>query len=346
MPGIKCTVHFGCIANRTLSRHSSDMVTSVRIETGARLHFGPLAAAGASGGKFGGVGMMVTSPGFVVSASLAGTDEFHGENSAAARAAEFVRCIRAGDNEQKFPFCRMTVDSTIPSHAGLGSGTQLGLAVAAALSELADEHEIPVETFARRAGRGLRSAIGLHGFSTGGFLVDGGRAAQSQLGTLVARVTFPEQWRLILVAPPESQGLSGTAEQSAFAAQPPMPQALTAELCRIALMEWLPGLIEADFQRASSAMYEFGLGVGRFFEPAQGGVFAHPLMGELAEAVRPRGFGGVAQTSWGPTTCILCDSHAAATELISDLACDSRWAACSIQMTEPLNQGAKITRTG
>lgn len=321
------------------------MGTSVTITTGARLHFGPLAAAGATGGKFGGVGMMVTSPGFVVSASAAEADEFHGVTNAAARAADFVRHIRASDNERKLPSCRITIEKAIPSHAGLGSGTQLGLAVAAALSDLVDEHDIPVETLARRAGRGLRSAIGLHGFASGGFLVDGGRATKAHLGTLVARVNFPDEWRLILVAPPESQGLSGTEEQSAFAAQPPMPQALTAELCRIALMEWLPGLIEADFQRTSIAMYEFGLGVGQFFEPTQGGVFAHPLMRELAEEVRRRGFAGVAQTSWGPTICILCAGDTSATELISDLARDSRWDTCSFQLTEALNRGATVTRT-
>ena len=320
------------------------MGTSVTITTGARLHFGPLAAAGATGGKFGGVGMMVTSPGFVVSASAAATDEFHGETASAARAAEFVCHIRTNDHEQRFPTCRIAIENTIPSHAGLGSGTQLGLAIASALSELAGERDIPVATLARRAGRGLRSAIGLHGFASGWFLVDGGRAAKAQLGTLVARVNVPDEWRLILVAPPESQGLSGTEEQSAFAAQPPMPQALTAELCRIGLMEWLPGLIEADFHRASIAMYEFGLGVGRFFEPAQGGVFAHRLMSELADEVRRRGFAGVAQTSWGPTTCILCDGNPSATELMADLARDSRWATCSFQLTEPLNRGATVTR--
>ena len=319
------------------------MGTSVTITTGARLHFGPLAASGSTGGKFGGVGMMVASPGCVLSVETAPEDEYCGDEAASLRAAEFVGRIReATRSDNAIPAIRIEFLKMIPSHAGLGSGTQLGLAVARALSELAGERDVCVETLARRAGRGLRSAIGLHGFANGGFLVDGGRAGSKQLGTLVSRIEFPTDWRLILVAPPMSKGLSGSEEQSAFASQPPMPKSLTADLCRIALMEWLPGLIEADFPRVSNAMYEFGLGVGRFFEPVQGGVFGHPLMGRLADEVRRRGFAGVAQTSWGPTVCVLCEGDSSARELMTELASDSRWNDCAFRLTEPLNCGAKV----
>lgn len=319
------------------------MVTSVTVTTGARLHFGPLAAAGSTGGKFGGVGMMVSAPGFVVSAQIADRDECQGTDGAGERAAEFLRQIRQACSEaHTVPHVRIAIPQVISSHAGLGSGTQLGLAVSRALSELAGERSIPVETLARRAGRGLRSAIGLHGFARGGFLVDGGRAGSGELGTLVSRIEFPSHWRLILAAPPQSTGLSGPAEQQAFASQPPMPQSLTGELCRIALMDWLPGLIEADFGRVSNAMYDFGLKVGQFFEPAQGGVFAHPRMAHLVQEVRSRGLNGVAQTSWGPTICLLCEDIRAAQEIVNDLSGDHRWSDCRFVLTEPLNRGAGV----
>ena len=321
------------------------MATSVTVTTGARLHFGPLAAAGSTGGKFGGVGMMVSAPGYVVSAQVATDDVCLGDEISRLRASEFVRRVRAATcGTLALPPVRIEFQETIPAHAGLGSGTQLGLAVARVLSELAGERDVPVETLARRAGRGLRSAIGMHGFVSGGFLVDGGRSGFGQLGTLVSRIEFPAGWRLILAVPRQSQGLSGAEEQQAFASQPPMPPSLTAELCRIALMEWMPGLIAADFARVSGAMYEFGLRVGRFFQPVQGGVFAHPLMGRLADEVRRRGFDGVAQTSWGPTTCVLCVDEPSARELMTDLAGDGRWGECVFQLTEPLNRGARVVR--
>ncbi len=321
------------------------MATQVTVTTGARLHFGPLAAAGSGGGKFGGVGMMISAPGCIVSARPADRDSFVGDAASVARVARFVRHIRdASPDGAKVASCEIEVREAIPSHSGLGSGTQLGLAVARALSELSGERDVSVETLARRAGRGLRSAIGLHGFARGGFLVDGGRADQrDQLGTLVARCDFPPEWRLVLVSPPQSSGLSGDAELLAFAAQPPMSSALTGDLCRIVLMDWLPALVEADFGRVSAAMYEFGLAVGHFFEPAQGGVFAHPRMARLVEALRTRGVSGVAQTSWGPTLAVLCAGQAEAHQLAGDYTHGGDWSDCEFRVVEPLNRGASIS---
>src|SRR6266851_3133678 len=54
---------------------------------------------------------------------------------------------------------RITIDEASPEHAGFGSGTQLGLAVAAALARL---HGARVATsdLAKAIGRGARSEIG------------------------------------------------------------------------------------------------------------------------------------------------------------------------------------------
>jgi predicted sugar kinase len=188
----------------------------------------------------------------------------------------------------------------------------------------------------------LRSAVGLYGFAQGGFLIDGGRTDANQLGTLVSRVEFPVDWRFVIAAPRESIGLSGEAEQSAFASQPPMPPSLTGELCRIVLMDWLPSVIQADFVRCGQSMSTFGNAVGEFFSNAQGGVFAHPRMAEWAALVRRRGIQGVAQTSWGPTLAALCASEAAADQLSRDFARDSGWNDCSFEIVSPLNQGASV----
>lgn len=284
---------------------------------------------------------MVASPGYVVTAERADRDQCDGVDEAAcSRVLEFIGRIRESCGE--VPPIGMTISASIPSHAGLGSGTQLALAVARAVSELKGETSVDSSTLARRVGRGQRSAIGLHGFDRGGFLVDGGRVGSGQLGTLVSRIEFPASWRLILVTASQAKGLCGVEELKAFASQPPMPLSLTSELCRIALMEWMPALIEADFNRASNAMYEFGMGVGQFFSPVQGGVFADPKIGELANEVRRRGFAGVAQTSWGPTSCILCDSESSALRLVKDLSSDAKWDGCLFAITEPLNRGATV----
>ena len=317
-------------------------MTAVETTTGSRLHFGPLSVAAPAGGRFGGIGLMIDSPRIVLSAQTAQQDSVHGDETSARRVTEFLNRVRDAMPGTDRPAMSITIHESIPSHSGFGSGTQLGLAVARIASLFANESEPPLQTLARRVGRGLRSAVGLHGFGLGGFLVDGGRAHPDQLGTLVSRTEFPANWRFVLAVPRKAIGLSGEAEQSAFAKQPPMPQSLTGDLCRIALMDWLPSVIEQDFPRCSESLYAFGHAVGEFFARAQGGVFAHPRMAEWAAQIRRRGIQGVAQTSWGPTLAALCDSDSMAQQLARDFANDPAWNDCSFSVVAPLNRGARI----
>jgi beta-ribofuranosylaminobenzene 5'-phosphate synthase len=318
-------------------------MTDVAITTGARLHFGPLSVSAPTGGRFGGVGVMIDAPRVVLSARAAETDIVRGDLSAAGRIAEFVRRVRLAVGADRLPGCDITITEMIPSHLGFGSGTQLGLAVARATAALAGEAEPTLEALARRVGRGLRSAIGIHGFARGGFLVDGGRSDSNQLGTLVSREAFPVDWRFVIAAPRATIGLSGDAEKSAFAQQPPMPVSLTSDLCRIVLMDWLPAVIDHDFARCSESMYVFGHQVGEFFSSAQGGVFAHPRMSAWAAVVQRRGIQGVAQTSWGPTLAALCSDAAMAEQLQQDFATDANWSDCTFQVVSPLNRGATVS---
>ena len=314
----------------------------VSVTTGSRLHFGPLSVGAPAGGRFGGVGVMIAAPRTVLTARTAAVDRVCGEGPLVSRVDRLMQTVRQSQGLGDQPACELQITETIPAHAGFGSGTQLGLAVATAMSRVADESEISLKTLAMRVQRGRRSAIGLYGFQQGGFLVDGGRFEANQIGTLVTRVEFPSDWRFVLAAPKKGVGLSGEAEQSAFGKQPPMPVALTAELCRIVLMDWLPATIDADFDRCSEAMYTFGYAVGEFFLPAQGGVFASPRMAEWVETLQCRGLRGVAQTSWGPTVAALCDSEAKARQLQHDFANDENWTDCTFDVVEPLNRGATI----
>ena len=317
-------------------------MTEVSVTTGARLHFGPLSVAAPAGGRFGGVGVMIDSPRTILSARAASTDSILGDDSTIRRVGEFLRRIRESVPADYSRPCEISVTEAIPSHCGFGSGTQLGLAVARAVAHITHEQEPGLHALALRVQRGKRSAIGLHGFMLGGFLVDGGRVESNQLGTLVSRSEFPAEWRFVLAAPRRVVGLSGDAEKSAFAKQPPMPVSLTAELCRIVLMDWLPSVLEADFNRCGNSMYTFGHLVGEFFAPAQGGVFAHPRMAEWAHLIRRRGIEGVAQTSWGPTLAALCPDRAQAIQLQQDFLQDPAWGDCAFDVVAPLNCGAAI----
>src|ERR1700732_4408232 len=92
------------------------------------------------------------------------------------------------------PAYRLTIHETIPAHAGLGSGTQLALGIAAALRHL---ESIPRDesSDALLLRRGARSGVGLGLFQRGGLIVDGGRGARTATPPVVARLGFPPQLR-------------------------------------------------------------------------------------------------------------------------------------------------------
>ena len=143
---------------------------AVFVETAARLHFGVLDLRGDRGRWFGGIGAAAPAPTLLVSAVDAETIEVEGEE--AERAAAFAEQVRG--HYRLARGARIRVHRALPSHVGLGSGTQLALAVARALTELHGIEATPQE-LARVVGRAQRSAIGTWTFGGGGLVVEGGR---------------------------------------------------------------------------------------------------------------------------------------------------------------------------
>jgi beta-RFAP synthase len=187
-------------------------------------------------------------------------------------------------------------------HVGLGTGTQLSLAVGRLVAELAGWSAPPLATLAEHTGRGRRSGIGLHGFSHGGLLVDGGRRGPEGFPPLVARLEFPADWHALIVIPPGDSGLSGGREVEAFAKLPPVPDAVTDRLCRLVLLGILPAVAERDLVAFGAALSAIQLHVGRLFAPAQGGrLYASPAAEAIVATLRSEGLSGVGQSSWGPT---------------------------------------------
>ncbi len=314
---------------------------TITVQTGARLHFGLFAVQAASGRNFGGVGLMVDSPGCVLSVEANDRDECSAAPEIAARLTawrdEYRRRCPA---EHRPPACRIRLSQSIPPHAGLGSGTQTSLALAAALSRWVEEKNVSAPELARRICRGARSALGIHGFERGGLLVEGGKRHPEEISPLVARLDFPSEWRVLLIMPNDRRGLSGDAERAAFTRLTPMPTSLTETLCRIVLMELLPAVASADFATAATALREFGQLNGSHFAPVQGGVFADPQMAELAKWLTGQGCVGVGQSSWGPTLWVLCRDEPEAIRRRDEIALHPAAEACTIHLTSAQNSGS------
>lgn len=285
---------------------------TVCVEAYARLHFGVLDLRGSAGRWFGGIGAAASAPSLLVSASPADRLTVEGED--ASRAASFAQQflehhgIRSGAHVQ--------VHRALPSHAGLGSGTQLALAIARALAEIHDIGTDP-RALARAMGRAQRSAIGTWTFAHGGLVVEGGRRAQrDECGPLIARLPFPESWRCVVVVPDGPPGMSGADEAEAFARLPRPSEHDVEHVSHLVLMVLLPALADADLESFGRALSEIQEVTGRWFAPAQGGTFASGPSRALVTQLAEWGAAGVGQSSWGPTLYGIVGSDEAAVQLV------------------------------
>jgi beta-ribofuranosylaminobenzene 5'-phosphate synthase len=269
---------------------------SVCVETPARLHFGVLDLGGRLGRCFGGLGAAIPSPSLLIQAHQA--NRVSAEGPDAGRAIEFA--TRFLDSRGLAGGVHVHIHRAIPSHSGLGSGTQLGLAVARAVAELHCLALDPVE-LALATGRGKRSAIGTWAFARGGFIVEGGRRPESSsVAPLLARFAVPEAWRYVLVVPSEGRGLSGEAETSAFEELPPPPEGEVERVSHLVLMQLLPALVEGDLPSFGDALSRVQRITGGWFAAQQGGVFAPGPTELLITRMASWGAHGVGQSSWGP----------------------------------------------
>ncbi len=276
-------------------------MTTTRIRTPGRLHFGLLARGPAAPRQFGGLGLMVDRPGIVLEAEPAGSWSASGFLAERARGvAERV----AGAMASSFgvgprPLSFRVVEAP-PEHVGLGVGTQLGLAVAKLIATSAGL-DLDAPSLAAMAGRGARSGVGLHGFDRGGLIVDGGHRGAGGVAPMVARPEFPAEWSVLVATRSRPRGLSGPDEIGAFARLPPIPESETDRLCRLVLLGILPSVAERDLEGFGAALEEIQHRVGSWFAPAQGGLFAGEDVAELAAWLKEGGLVGVGQSSWGPT---------------------------------------------
>ena len=269
-------------------------MTTVRVEASARLHMGMLDASGDGERRFGGLGVAVRRPAAVVEATE--SDDVTAEGPDADRALAVARRVRAALGD--VPGARIRVLEAIPPHAGLGSGTKLALAVTAALCALTGRSADPA-TMARMAGRGARSAVGLWTFALGGFVVEGGRRRDSDdPAPLLVRHAMPEEWRCVLAIPAAEPGLSGGAEEAAFAGLRPDPER-SARIAQVVLTALLPALVERDVAEFGAALTRLQRLVGDAFASAQGGTY-HPRAAALVDALVRHGAAGAGQSSWGP----------------------------------------------
>ncbi|MFA9516665.1 beta-ribofuranosylaminobenzene 5'-phosphate synthase family protein [Halopenitus sp. H-Gu1] len=299
----------------------------VRVVTGARLHFGFENLSLSHERLYGALGVAIDEPTVEIVAepaeaidvtieadadSLCGDlpDSLCGDLVASLHADVTDYAERSRDLLD-VPGVSITVRSSIPRHAGLGSGTQLALATLAGVARAYDR-EPHVRDRAPRLGRGGRSGLGVAGFETGGFLLDTGHptarftterppVGEWEVPAIAARHPIPDDWRFLVVSPAVDPGRSGDAEDESIrtAVERADPD-LADRIAGIVTRRVLPAVVDGRVGAFGEAVADVGRLNGAWYADEQGGVYRPPVGGIVASISDSPAVYGAGQSSWGP----------------------------------------------
>lgn len=286
----------------------------VYVEAPARLHLGFLDLEGSLGRQFGSLGLTLDGIATRIIARRKDCVEVLGDSAGRVQgiAEKFLAAkgLTGG--------CQIEVLDQIPAHSGLGSGTQLSLAVGTAISRLCSLECTP-QDIAETLDRGARSGVGIGAFQHGGFLLDAGKGVSDSVPPIVSRLRFPPSWRVILIIDSTLRGLHGNDESTSFSSLPNFSQETAAYLCHLVLMQILPAVSEQNLKVFSKGISRLQRCIGDHFASAQGGRYTSPAVGEAIEYAESLGIEGVGQSSWGPMGFAFVDSEIQGHALLRDL---------------------------
>lgn len=269
----------------------------IKIKTPSRLHLGILDLNGNLGRLYGSIGVAIEKPNLILEMRSAERLEVCGDGRDVVinLIKKFSRFYRIK------PKVMVELRKWIPEHVGLGSGTQLALAVATSLSGIY-KLDATTRELAMAMERGILSGIGIAAFEVGGFVIDSGiNVLDPMPPQVVFHHLFPENWSFVVAIPRVKRGFSGIKEREAFKRIIPAPEKIPAQICRIVQMKMLPSLIEEDIETFGRSLSEIDKKTGLYFKDVQSGIYREKISQRLIEFMLDFGSYGVGQSSWGPT---------------------------------------------
>lgn len=281
-----------------------------KVQSNARLHMGFFDLHGGLGRQYGSLGLSIDEPRSEVTVKKADvfslsvplnmtlTNEQSSMNLVLMekKIKAIIKALACSDA------VAVHVTALIPSHAGLGSGTQLALSIAMALNTLFCLN-LTIAQLAQKTGRGKRSGIGIAAFAEGGFIIDAGRslADPETAPPILVRYAFPKSWCVLLIEDAMQIGMHGEAELLAFKNLPQFSEAIAGTLCRHVLMQTMPAMLAQDLITFGASIHALQMHVGDYFAPAQGSRYASPSVSRALTILLENGAPCVGQSSWGPT---------------------------------------------
>jgi beta-ribofuranosylaminobenzene 5'-phosphate synthase len=319
-----------------------------RVETTGRLHFGFGNLSLAHDRLYGALGVALDQPRLAVSAQQAEgvTCEHDDARTYAERACQLL----------SVPGASVEVESALPRHAGLGSGTQLALATLTAVAR-AHDRAPAVRDHAPELGRGGRSGIGVAAFEQGGFVLDSGHPSalftaeapaegEWEVPSVAARHPIPTGWRFLVVVPDAPPGRSGGDEDAAMrrAVTDADPE-LAERVAGIIVRKVLPAVADGSAARFGAAVSEVGRLNGMWYVGEQGGTYRPPVGAIVESLADSPAVYGAGQSSWGPTVYGVTDeNHATAAKEAGEAALDAAGVDGEVLVVAGRNRGARTER--
>ncbi len=328
----------------------------VKITTPCRIHLSLIDENGYTGRIDGGIGLMLDQPNVVFEASNS-ADEFQIECDHYYRESIEIINEKASKifkefniNNKNFHF---NLEKYYPSHVGLGSKTQLSLAIATAIAKLKNI-DISTQQLTKLVERGGTSGIGWRGFETGGFILDAGHdfgkgkeketylpsSACSQVNPALTifRYPIPEHWRFVIVIPNVKKGAYGDEEISIFQKFAPIPRNEVNEVSHQILMKVIPGLLKQD-------LLAFGEGLKRIqnigFKKIEINL-QDEIVKNLIQCFEEYGVKAYAMSSFGPSVIGITENDAEAEKLKNAVQEFLKPDGEHVYISKPNNTGAKI----
>jgi predicted sugar kinase len=193
------------------------------------------------------------------------------------------------------------------------------LATAEAVSRFVGVSLAPAVLATEIARRGQRSAVGVHGFFSGGLVYEGS-TGKCDLNPVIDRVELPARWRVgVFRTTRHVEGVSGELEREQFSNLSAADANARADLSRIVVGQMIPAARRCDFASFTQAVGLYNLASGRLFESVQGGPYNGAVVADLIESLSARGASGVGQSSWGPGVFAWFESQAQMEAVSRDL---------------------------
>ena len=267
---------------------------TIRITTGARLHFGLLDTIP----PFGGLGVMIDTP--VTEVVIRTAETFRSPTEHASLVESIARQIADDHTMDDLPRCCITIVNSAPRHCGLGSGTQLSMAVAEGITTFQGISASTTDIACRYGHRGRRSAVGSHGYFQGGMICET-PTEDAALNPILARVQLPATWRVVLFRPDtQVSHVTGDDEAKRFAELLPATVGQSRRLRSMITEQIIPAAERQDFGNFTDAVQSYNRLSGQLFAAVQGGPYHGPEVTKFVQFLIDQGASGVGQSSWGP----------------------------------------------